>query len=98
MGKSEKSLWVGKVGILVIVYGMFTRGKCTMLEKIQPKLLCPEGLGYSGKWAHQLVGTESLENLTNTGGLSLSASRWRVWGRGGHAGGLVVQQCEGLVG
>lgn len=68
MGKLEKALWVGKVGILVTVYGMFTRGKCTMSVKIQPKLLCPEGLGYSGKWAHQLVGAESLENLTNKEG------------------------------
>lgn len=68
VGKLEKDLWVGKVGILMTIYGMFTRRECTMLVKIQPKLLCPEGLGYSGKWAHQFIGAESLENLTNKGG------------------------------
>ena len=45
VGKLEKALWVGKMGILMTIYGMFTRRECTMSVRIQPKLLCPEGLG-----------------------------------------------------
>lgn len=68
----EKALGVETGGTLVIVYGMFSRGKCVLSKKVQPKPLCPEGLELFRKRKHWLVGV--------VGQRVLNASLTRGWG------------------